>query len=176
MLFIGIFTVSLFVTLFAEKKEESSDKEQNAEHISQQDKIAQEKAFTQLKEVEDKYQKQFIKLGFDRVYPSIDTKGNRIYVFKLNDFQIAEIQLLASSYQVDKLIDENLKINFEYINLELQKDKLVIKGLQYDKKLVSQAQLANQLNTVMEKIIMPKLREIKQEADTQKSNIASHKE
>jgi NurA-like 5'-3' nuclease len=94
----------------------------------------------------------------------------------LNDFQIAEIQLLASSYQVDKLIDENLKINFEYINLELQKDKLVIKGLQYDKKLVSQAQLANQLNTVMEKIIMPKLREIKQEADTQKSNIASHKE
>jgi 1,4-dihydroxy-2-naphthoate octaprenyltransferase len=60
MLFIGIFTVSLFVTLFAEKKEESSDKEQNAEHISQQDKIAQEKAFTQLKEVEDKYQKHLL--------------------------------------------------------------------------------------------------------------------
>jgi hypothetical protein len=167
----------LVTVLFADDKDfpnkkESIKVENNSAIISEKVEIIKE---TSLEKVNNKYKDEFKKLGFINIF-----KENKIYdkyTYVIDNFSMEKDHNLVTSGEAAKVISNEAsnQIYFGNITLKLSNDKLIISGLEYDKKMISQEKVATALNAVMEKVVMPKLRIIEKEIKLQRDNLESYK-
>jgi hypothetical protein len=133
------------------------------------------KDLTAIEKVASKYDKEFKDLGFTIVkeYMSFydkETKKNFIlYSYNRPNYEYIETAPLVKDTELSIVLKQNKLriIDFNKLTLSLNNKtkNLEITGLVYDKNKFSEEDIASDLDIVMEKIIIPKLKEMSLEMD-----------
>jgi hypothetical protein len=174
LLILFVIVLALIGVLFADEKEFPHAQE-STKTINTVNDIKDERLI-EVEKIANKYEKQFKELGFISVSPVTESKSSSYsayYTYQIKNFQSVGVRLTEDWASVK--LSKSTRYTFSKVSLRLNDEKLFITGLDYDKAKISQDELAKDLDIVMEKIIMPKLKKMKLEIETTRDNLDSYK-